>query len=39
VAGSVAVQKTLVTPFGNVEPLGGVQTTVAICELSVAVTV
>jgi hypothetical protein len=33
---SVAVQLTVVTPFGNVEPLAGVQTGVTVSQLSVA---
>jgi hypothetical protein len=38
-AASVAVQRTLVMPLGNTDPLGGRQVTVTICELSDAVTV
>ena len=38
-AGSEAMQRTLVMPFCKVAPLGGLQATVTICELSVAVTV
>jgi hypothetical protein len=36
---SVAVQLTVVTPTGNVAPDGGLQTTVGVPKLSVAVTV
>jgi hypothetical protein len=36
-APSVAVQLTVVTPFGKVEPPGGLHTTVALEQLSVAV--
>jgi hypothetical protein len=36
---SVAVQSTLLVPIGKSDPLGGTQTTVTFCELSVAVTV
>jgi hypothetical protein len=35
---SVAVQLTVVVPAGKVEPEGGVQTTVGVPQLSVAVT-
>jgi hypothetical protein len=34
--GSVAVQVTVVTPFGKVEPEEGLQETVALPQLSVA---
>ena len=36
-ATSVATQATVVMPFGNVDPLGGVQTTVTDEQLSLAV--
>src|SRR5258708_11915380 len=37
-AASVATQLTTFVPFGNVEPEGGVETTVAVPQLSVALT-
>src|SRR5437867_5406929 len=36
---SVAVQVTVVRPFGKIEPLGGTQITVTLVQLSLAVTV
>ena len=39
VEASVAVHVTVVVPFGNVEPVGGTQTTVTPGQLSVAVAV